>query len=58
MQYMLEGLGRLWMEGAGLEWGRFYETEKRHRIPFPTHPFEGERDRTEWPQAEENTMAS
>lgn len=35
MQYMLGGLGRLWMEGAKLDWNRFYETEKRHRLELP-----------------------
>jgi len=57
MQYMLEGLGRLWMEGARLEWNRFYETEKRRRIPLPAYPFASKHDGTEWPQAEESTAA-
>jgi acyl transferase domain-containing protein len=30
MKYMLGGLGRLWLEGAKLEWDRFYERQKQH----------------------------
>jgi phthiocerol/phenolphthiocerol synthesis type-I polyketide synthase E len=57
MQYMLGGLGMLWMEGAKLEWSRFYETEKRSRLELPTHPFD-EHGHIEWPQAEGNTAAT
>jgi acyl transferase domain-containing protein len=50
MQYMLEGLGRLWMEGAKLDWDRFYASEKRHRVPVPVYRDESER--MECPQGE------
>lgn len=43
MQYMLGGLGRLWMEGAKLDLERFYEREHV---------------RVEWPQAQGNTVAT
>ena|SRR5689334_4422623 len=58
MQYMLGGLGRLWMEGAKVEWNRFYETENRRRVALPTYPFEREHARPEWPQAEGNAVAT
>jgi acyl transferase domain-containing protein len=58
MQYMLGGLGQLWMEGAKLEWTRFYETEKRNRIPLPTYPFVGEHDRIEPLLAKGNAVAT
>ncbi len=58
MQYMLGGLGRLWMEGAKLEWNKFYETEQRRRIPLPRYSFDREHDRLELPKAEGNTVAT
>ncbi|SFO40865.1 type I polyketide synthase [Nitrosospira briensis] len=33
-------LGRLWLSGAGIDWGNFYADERRCRIPLPTYPFE------------------
>ena len=55
MQYMLEGLGRLWMDGARLEWKRFYDMEKRRRVPLP---FEREHNVIECSQTEENAVTS
>jgi acyl transferase domain-containing protein len=34
MQYMLGELGRLWMEGAKVDWNHFYRAEKRQTIPL------------------------
>jgi acyl transferase domain-containing protein len=58
MQYMLGGLGRLWMEGAKLDWNRFYEAEKRLRIEFLTFPFDRAHDHIELAQAERNPVAT
>lgn len=57
MQYMLRGLGILWMEGAKLEWDHFYETEKRSTLELPMYPFD-EHGHIEWTQAERNTAAT
>jgi acyl transferase domain-containing protein len=39
----LSALGRLWLKGAPLNWGRFYGRERRRRVPLPTYPFEKQR---------------
>ena len=43
LQFLLSTVGRLWLAGVELNWSKFYENEKRHRIPLPTYPFERER---------------
>ena len=35
-----EGLGQLWMAGAGPDWVKVYAQEKRGRVSLPTYPFE------------------
>ena len=42
-QFMLRSLGRLWQEGATVDWQGYYRNEKRRRVSLPTYPFEGER---------------
>jgi iturin family lipopeptide synthetase A len=42
-RYLLNKLGQLWLQGAQVNWNRYYGEEKRHRIPLPTYPFERER---------------
>jgi len=37
---LLSALGYLWANGVTPDWQKFYENEKRHRIPLPTYPFE------------------
>jgi len=39
----LAELGRLWVEGATMDWDAFYAGERRHRLPMPGYPFEGKR---------------
>ena len=39
----LTALGRLWLKGWPLNWGRFYARERRRRVPLPTYPFEKQR---------------
>ncbi|EPR12949.1 type I polyketide synthase [Ruminiclostridium papyrosolvens] len=39
----MECMGKIWVYGAKVDWNKFYEEEKRHRIPLPTYPFERQR---------------
>ncbi|WP_340147239.1 phosphopantetheine-binding protein [Ruminiclostridium josui] len=39
----IECMGKVWVYGAKVDWNKFYEEEKRHRIPLPTYPFERQR---------------
>ena len=41
--FLLNTLGRLWLQGTHVDWSRFYVNERRHRIPLPTYPFERQR---------------
>jgi acyl transferase domain-containing protein/acyl carrier protein len=41
--FLLNTLGRLWLQGAHVDWSRFYINERRYRIPLPTYPFERQR---------------
>jgi len=42
-QFLLRSLGRLWQQGATVDWHGYYQNEKRRRVSLPTYPFEGER---------------
>jgi len=35
-------LGQLWLSGVPVNWKKFYQNEKRFKIPLPTYPFEKE----------------
>ncbi len=39
----MECMGKIWVYGVKVDWNKFYEEEKRHRIPLPTYPFERQR---------------
>jgi acyl transferase domain-containing protein/acyl carrier protein len=41
--FLLRSLGRLWLEGAKVDWLGYYQNEKRRRVSLPAYPFEGER---------------
>ncbi|MDZ8136604.1 MAG: beta-ketoacyl synthase N-terminal-like domain-containing protein [Nostoc sp. DedQUE04] len=41
--FLLNILGKLWLAGLKIDWSSFYATERRHRIPLPTYPFERQR---------------
>ncbi|MDZ7950798.1 type I polyketide synthase [Nostoc sp. DedQUE09] len=43
IEFILNTLGRLWLEGKLIDWSKFYANEKRHRLPLPTYPFERQR---------------
>ncbi|HEX8139746.1 MAG TPA: SDR family NAD(P)-dependent oxidoreductase [Pyrinomonadaceae bacterium] len=38
--FLLTTLGKLWLNGVGVDWKSFYAREQRRRIPLPTYPFE------------------
>ncbi|MCP4663568.1 MAG: acyltransferase domain-containing protein, partial [bacterium] len=42
-EYLLGGLGKLWLAGAAIDWQGFYRDERRRRVPLPSYPFAGER---------------
>jgi acyl transferase domain-containing protein len=39
----LTALGQLWLAGAEPDWTKFYERERRKRVPLPTYPFARDR---------------
>jgi len=41
--FLLGALGRLWLLGVAVDWGRFYGGERRRRVPLPTYPFQRQR---------------
>jgi len=41
--FLLNTLGQLWLSGVEIDWSRFYEHERRYRLPLPTYPFERQR---------------
>jgi len=41
--FLIQALGRLWLEGANVDWLAFHADESRHKVPLPTYPFERQR---------------
>jgi acyl transferase domain-containing protein len=41
--FILNTLGRVWLAGIHVDWGKFYKSERRHRVPLPTYPFKRQR---------------
>lgn len=41
--FFLEGVGKLWTAGVGINWAAAYRGERRNRIPLPTYPFDRHR---------------
>ncbi|MFW5434485.1 beta-ketoacyl synthase N-terminal-like domain-containing protein [Paenibacillus apiarius] len=41
--YLLQQVGRLWLEGARPDWKAFHANERRKRTALPTYPFERRR---------------
>ena len=50
-EHSLAVLQRAWLDGALVDWPRYYAGERRHRIPLPTYPFERQRFWIEEPDA-------
>ncbi|MBP0456871.1 type I polyketide synthase [Streptomyces montanisoli] len=42
---MMHALGRVWLEGADIDWEQVHSGEQRRRTPLPTYPFERQRFR-------------
>jgi len=38
--YLIDKLGRLWLNGQSVNWDAFYREEKRNRLPLPLYPFQ------------------
>jgi len=43
LAFLMSTLGQLWLAGVNINWNRFYQQEKRQRLPLPTYPFERKR---------------
>ena len=54
----LAELGKLWVEGATIDWEAFHKGEKRLRVPLPSYPFERKRHWVEQYQRKEFLTAS
>ena len=53
-EFLLNTLGRLWLNGVWVDWTDFYGEQKRDRIPLPTYPFEHQRYWIDPPELEES----
>jgi NADP-dependent 3-hydroxy acid dehydrogenase YdfG/acyl carrier protein len=42
-EYLIGAVGKLWMAGVEIDWGQYYEGEKRRRVGLPTYPFDRQR---------------
>jgi len=40
VEFLLQGIGRLWLCGVEVRWESIYPGQKRRRISLPTYPFE------------------
>jgi phthiocerol/phenolphthiocerol synthesis type-I polyketide synthase E len=38
-RFLMESLAQLWVQGAGVDWVRYYAHEERGRVPLPTYAF-------------------
>ena len=56
--FILNTLGRLWINGVAVDWSGFYGHEKRQRLALPTYPFEHRRCWIEPAEAPRGYMAS
>lgn len=43
VDFLLNALGKLWLAGVEVEWGRLHRGARRCRVPLPTYPFERQR---------------
>jgi acyl transferase domain-containing protein len=42
-EYLASTVGRLWVAGVEIDWKKYYQGERRKRVPLPTYPFERQR---------------
>lgn len=40
LQYLLQGIGELWVNGISPDWNSFHRNEKRRKVSLPTYSFE------------------
>src|SRR5208283_1590978 len=40
VEFLLQGIGRLWLSGVEIRWESMYPAERRRRVSLPTYPFE------------------
>jgi acyl transferase domain-containing protein len=52
LRTLLGALGRLWANGARVDWNGFYAGQQRNRLDLPTYPFERQRY---WIEPDEQT---
>lgn len=52
-EFLMGAVGRLWLNGAQVNWPEFYRNEDRKRIPLPTYPFQHEEYRMALPKGTE-----
>ena len=43
VEVLLAAVGRLWIAGVEVDWGRLHGGERRRRVALPTYPFERQR---------------
>ena len=43
LEHFTTSLGKLWLAGVEIDWNKYHASERRHRIPLPTYPFERQR---------------
>lgn len=58
LEFLLTAVGRLWLEGAQVNWQEFYRTERRRRIPLPTYPFQREHYRLILPSTGQEALGA
>jgi acyl transferase domain-containing protein len=51
---LMHALGKLWLNGAEVNWKNVYEGEQRRRVALPTYPFERKSFWVEQPEAAAN----
>ncbi len=56
--FLINTLGRLWLAGVAVDWEKFYNFERRDRLPLPTYPFERERYWIEPQKTSKNFLAT
>ena len=55
---LLGSFGQLWAGGATVDWGGYYDSERRRRLPLPLYPFERRRYWLDAPAAETTDRAA
>jgi acyl transferase domain-containing protein len=43
LEYLTGAIGKLWLAGVDIDWGKYYREEERSRVGLPTYPFESQR---------------